>query len=73
MKHFIIGLVTLSLIPATLSCLAEELTCLTDAEKRDAAFYSQLQQQAYQALDQRGVRYEQLKTPAEISAYQADL
>lgn len=52
---------------------AEELNCLTEGEQDRGRLYPQLQQQAYAALDRRASAYEQLKTPAQIHAYQQKL
>ena len=65
---------TLALIVAVLAAeTAEDLTCLNPAAGEPAAatlFYAALQRQAYAALDRRQARYEQLKTPDDIAAYQ---
>ena len=73
MKTIVINLVTLCLISVSLRCVADELNCLSAAEKKESDFYALLQQQAYKALDDRLARYEELKTPAEISDYQEEL
>lgn len=49
---------------------AEDLNCLTDAERASSKFYAHLQQEAYEALDRRAEAYEKLKTPEQIKAYQ---
>ncbi len=65
---------TLALIATLVGAApAEDLTCLKPAAGEPAAatlFYANLQRQAYAALDRRQARYEQLKTPDEIAAYQ---
>lgn len=57
-----------------LSCFrsanAEDLNCLSEAERKDAALYPQLQLQAYAALDRRAAAFEELKTPEQIAAWQ---
>lgn len=58
---------------STASLVAEELDCLTDAERADSKLYAQLQREAYQALDRRAAAYEQLKSPEQIEAYQQRL
>lgn len=52
---------------------AEDLNCLTDAERAESKLYAQLQQEAYEALDRRAEAYEKLKTPGQIEAYQKRL
>ena len=52
---------------------AEDLSCLNEAERTGASFYTQLQQQAYAALDVRTETYEDLKTPEQIVEYQQRL
>lgn len=52
---------------------AEDLNCLTDEVRAEAALYPQLQEEAYAALDRRRERYEDLETPAQIRAYQERL
>jgi hypothetical protein len=52
---------------------AEDLNCLNKSERKQAALYSHLQQQAYTALDRRREVYEQLETPEQIRAYQQRL
>ena len=49
---------------------AEDLNCLTDAERAGSDLYAHLQQEAYEALDRRAEAYEKLKTPEQIKAYQ---
>ncbi|MCA9062265.1 MAG: alpha/beta fold hydrolase [Planctomycetaceae bacterium] len=49
---------------------AQELDCLSAAERESLNLYTQLQQRAYGALDGRLQTYDQLKTPEEIAAYQ---
>ena len=52
---------------------AEDLTCLKPAAGEPPAatlFYADLQRQASASLDQRQARYEQLKTPDDITAHQ---
>ncbi|MGY8769539.1 MAG: alpha/beta hydrolase family protein [Pirellulales bacterium] len=53
--------------------LAEDLTCLSDDQRSEGYLYSHLQQQAYAALDNRRERFEELKTPEQIKAYQQQL
>jgi cephalosporin-C deacetylase-like acetyl esterase len=50
--------------------VAEDLNCLTDAERAESKLYAHLQQEAYEALDRRAAAYEKLKTPEQIRAYQ---
>src|SRR5262245_35584053 len=55
---------------------AEDLQCLKPGAGEPAAatlFYASLQQQAYAALDRRKSAYEELKTEAQIGAYQQRL
>jgi len=52
---------------------ADELKCLSEQERSGAVLYSQLQQEAYAALDRRTEAYEQLKTPEDVRAYQQRL
>jgi cephalosporin-C deacetylase-like acetyl esterase len=52
---------------------AQDLNCLSEAERSSAALYARLQQEAYAALDRRNAAYEQLKTADEITAYQLRL
>lgn len=52
---------------------AQELNCLTDAERTAAALYAQLQEQAYKALDRRTQTYEQLTNAEQIAEYQQRL
>lgn len=52
---------------------AEDLNCLTDAERADSKLYAHLQQEAYAALDRRMAAYEGLKTPEQVRAYQQSL
>ena len=65
---------TLFLILTALSAEpAEDLQCLMPGPGEPSAaslFYSQLQRQAYQALDRRLTAYEELKTSEQIAAYQ---
>ncbi len=53
----------------------EDLQCLSAAPDAPAveAFYANLQQQAYAALDRRDEAYEKLKTPEQVREYQARL
>ena len=72
MKYVILALLAVSGgigMPAN----AEDLTCLTEAERVRSGLYSQLQQQAYAALDRREQTFEQLKTPEQILEYQRKL
>lgn len=70
----------------SLSCIALVLTacmtpcmqgddtdCLTAEQRANASLYASLQQQAYEALDRRLVKYEQLKTSEQILEYQQQL
>lgn len=57
----------------TIASSAEDLTCLTESERAEANFYTQLQHEAFAALDRRRDTYEQLKTPEQIRAYQQRL
>lgn len=52
---------------------ADDLNCLSADERAQAQLYPRLQQQAYEALDRRAAAYEELKTPDEIRARQAQL
>jgi cephalosporin-C deacetylase-like acetyl esterase len=49
---------------------AEDLNCLTEAERADASLYASLQQEAYAALDRRDQAWGQLKTADQIREYQ---
>ncbi|MBP85905.1 MAG: hypothetical protein CMJ64_04180 [Planctomycetaceae bacterium] len=76
MKH--LAQMLLGLIIAThgfigASLRAEDLTCLTENERKQAVLYSHLQQEAYAALDRRREVYEELETPEQIRAYQQRL
>ncbi len=64
--------ILLTLLATTAVC-AEDLRCLTDAERTTANLYHRLQQQAYAALDRRLEAYARLKTPADLRAYQKRL
>ena len=55
------------------SLIAEDLNCLSDAERADSKLYAHLQAEAYAALDRRTEAYELLKTPEQIRAYQQKL
>ena len=58
------------------ACAQEDLTVLGAKEGEPAPgqlLYAHLQQQAHAALDQRAERYEQLKTPEDVAAYQKEL
>ncbi len=68
----------LALVLAAVLCgadPAEDLTCLKPADglAPAAMFYSDLQRQAYAALDRRQETYEKLKTSEDIAAYQQRL
>ncbi|NQV22965.1 MAG: alpha/beta fold hydrolase [Rhodopirellula sp.] len=52
---------------------AEDLNCLTEAERAASKLYAHLQVEAYDALGRRSEVYEQLKTPEQIQAYQQRL
>ena len=52
---------------------AEDLTCLTASQQKQAGLYSHWQQEAYAALDRRREGYEKLETPEQIRAYQKRL
>ena len=52
---------------------AEDLNCLTEAERSESKLYAHLQQEAYAALDRRADAYEKLKTSEQIAAYQQQL
>ena len=62
-----------TLLAACTASQAEDLNCLTDESRAEAVAYTRLQEEAYAALDRRRERYEQLTTPEEIAAYQAEL
>ena len=62
-----------TMLAACTASQAEDLNCLTDESRAEAAPYAQLQQEAYAALDKRRERYEKLTTPEEITDYQNDL
>jgi hypothetical protein len=68
---------TLLLVAATLAAdPAEDLTSISPAPGEPAAatlFYSDLQKQAYAALDRRQTAYDALKTEGDIAAYQQRL
>lgn len=53
--------------------MADELTCLTEAERAAAGLYAQLQTEAYAALDRRREAFEQLRTLEDILAWQQRL
>ena len=55
------------------AAVAEDLTCLAENERQQAALYSHWQQEAYAALDRRREVYEKLETPEQIAAYQQRL
>lgn len=63
----------LSLLIATCPAGAEELNCLTDAERQEGGLYRQLQQTAYRALDARDAAFEKLDTADAIRRRQAEL
>ena len=52
---------------------AEDLNCLTEEERSRASLYSDLQQQAYEALDRRRDLFEKMKTPEQIHQRQQQL
>ena len=52
---------------------AEDLNCLSEAERAESKLYNHLQAEAYEALDRRAEAYEKLKTPDQIEAYQKRL
>lgn len=67
---------TLAPLALLLACVAaepEDLTCLTDAQRAEAALYGQLQREAGAALDRRAEAFEQLQTSEDIRAYQQRL
>lgn len=69
----IVLIILLTMTASFAETVAEELNCLTDAERADSKLYSHLQQEAYKALDRRAEAYEELKTPEQIDAYQQKL
>lgn len=69
----IVLIILLTMTASFAETVAEELNCLTDAERADSKLYSHLQQEAYKALDRRAEAYEELKTPEQIEAYQQKL
>lgn len=52
---------------------AEDLNCLSEAQRGEAVVYERLRQDAYTALDRRGETYEELKSPEQIREYQQRL
>ncbi len=72
MKSILLSSLLATSLVATFA-FGEDLTCLTDQEREQATLYSQLQREAYAALDRRLERYEQLKTAEQIRAYQREL
>ena len=72
MKRMILTLLTAHVLCGH-DVIAQDLTCLSDDQRASAKLYTQLQQQAYKALERRATVYEQLKTPEQIHAYQEKL
>ncbi len=66
-------LIFAALVVLCADSLADELNCLVDSERETGSLYSHLQSDTYAALDARLVRYEELKTPEDISQYQQRL
>ncbi len=65
-----------AILTVLMACAAappEDLNCLPEAERAEAALYAQLQPEAAAAQDRRNEAYEQLKTPDDIRAYQQRL
>ena len=69
----IVLVILLTMTAFSAETVAEDLNCLTEAERADSKLYSHLQQEAYKALDQRAEAFEELKTPEQIEAYQQKL
>ena len=67
------ALVLAAVLTGPIVTQADDLNCLSDAQRDSAVLYSRLQQEAYAALDQRAETYEQLKTPEDVRAYQKRL
>ena len=72
MKRVFLTLVAIA-CPWSASSRADELMCLTENERAKVALYTQLQREAYAALDRRRDTYEGLTTPEQIQAYQSRL
>ncbi len=72
MKHTVLILFSIASL-STVCSAADDLTCLAESVRGNAALYGQLQRQAYAALDRRLDAYEGLKTPEQIRAYQSRL
>ncbi len=67
------ALVLAAVLTGPIVIQADDLNCLSDAQRDNAVLYSRLQQEAYAALDRRAETYEQLKTPEDVRAYQKRL
>ncbi len=67
------ALVLAAVLTGPIVTQADDLNCLSDAQRDSAVLYSRLQQEAYAAMDQRAETYEQLKTPEDVRAYQKRL
>ena len=72
MKNAVIILIVAAIVYGRYS-KADELSCLTEDERVETRLYSQLQQQAYAALQRRDETFEQLTTPAQIREHQQRL
>ena len=64
---------SLAVLAACMVAQTENLNCLTEQSQAEADAYARLQEEAYVALDRRLERYETLKTPQVIAAYQREL
>jgi len=58
---------------ATTTVAAEDLNCLTKEEQADNKLYARLQKSALTSLDARTAKFEMLKSPDDIRAYQNTL
>lgn len=68
-----VAVVTVILTGLVATVQADDLTCLTEAEREAGALYPRLQQEAYAALDRRLAAFEQLKSVDDIRQYQQRL
>ena len=75
-SSFRLKIVSLLLLVSNVSSMAradDQLHCLTEDERSLAALYTQLQSEAYAALDRRDQAYEQLKSAEQIRLRQQEL
>jgi cephalosporin-C deacetylase-like acetyl esterase len=71
MNYMISSLLVTSLLVGVVN--GSDLSCLSEAERAEANYYSRLQKQAYAALEGRSNRYEQIRTAEQALAYQQEL